>query len=214
MAKAEVERFSLNSRILHWTVFLACAVLTVTGLFLFLPWGGSLAQDSISRVIHRIAAIVLIGSPVIYFFTNPKGSIEFLLEAFKWGKDDFEWLKHAPDYYFGGKSEKMPPQPHINTGQKMWWCVCIMCTIGFAITGLIMWISAANGSNAFFAAVLIHDLCLIIGGAMLIVHVYLGAIHPKMTESFKSMITGKISPGYARGHYGKWFEEEVRGKKE
>ena len=46
---------------------------------------------------------------------------------------------------------------------------------------------------------------------MLVVHVYLGAMHPKMTESLKSMITGKASVEYVQSHHGKWYEERMKG---
>lgn len=35
----------------------------------------------------------------------------------------------------------------------------------------------------------------------------LGTIHPRMSESLRSMITGKVSEEYAKSHYGKWYEE-------
>jgi len=45
---------------------------------------------------------------------------------------------------------------------------------------------------------------------MLIVHAVLGALHPRMSESLRSMITGKVSRSYAKSHYGKWYEEISR----
>jgi len=39
------------------------------------------------------------------------------------------------------------------------------------------------------------------------VHIYMGAIHPIMNESFRSMLDGKISKKYAKSHYGKWYDE-------
>jgi formate dehydrogenase subunit gamma len=40
---------------------------------------------------------------------------------------------------------------------------------------------------------------------------YLGAIHPRMTESLKSMLKGKVSEEYAKSHHGKWYEEISKG---
>ena len=58
----------------------------------------------------------------------------------------------------------------------------------------------------------VHVLCLIVGGSMVLVHAYLGAMHPKMTESLRSMIGGSASVEYVKDHHGKWYEEEVAGK--
>ena len=135
------------------------------------------------------------------------------MDALKWGKDDFKWLKAAPDYYFGGNPKNMPPQEHINTGQKLFWVVCIWSFVLFAISGLIMWVTGTKSSSIFLGAAITHDITLIIGGLMLIVHMYLGTVHPKMTDALRSMVLGKPTVEYAKSHHGKWFEEQ-RGKKE
>lgn len=61
--------------------------------------------------------------------------------------------------------------------------------------------------QAFFSAVFIHDIAFVTVFLMLLVHVYLGIIHPKMTESLRSMWDGKISKSYTKHYYGKWYEE-------
>ena len=212
MTSDEVERFKASTRLLHWTIALAAIVLTITGLFFFVESWGWLAEDGYTRVIHRIAAVVLMSAPVLYFLIHPVNSLKFLGEAFQWGSGDLDWVKAAPDYYFGGEGEDMPPQGHINTGQKLFWLIALLCSVGFIITGLIMWTTGTSDSGAFATAALIHDLCLIVGGSMLLVHVYLGAMHPKMTESLRSMITGRASVDYVKDHHGKWYDEEVLGK--
>ena len=204
----EVERFKLRSRWLHWVIAASALTLGLTGLFLYVPQFGPVAQDSVTRVIHRIAAVIFIGAPALYFLVAPAASLSFLKKVFTWGKEDLEWTKAAPDYYFGGEESKMPPQPEMNTGQKLFALVSVACFIGFLITGIIMWAFKGQvSSGAFNASVFVHDVCFILGGAMLLVHVFLGAIHPRMTESLRSMITGKVSAEYAKSHHGKWYEE-------
>jgi formate dehydrogenase subunit gamma len=44
---------------------------------------------------------------------------------------------------------------------------------------------------------------------MTLVHLYLGAFHPRMTEALKSMIKGTVSVEYAKSHHGKWYKEVV-----
>jgi len=204
----EVERFKSRTRWLHWMVVIAALTLGLTGLFLYVPQLGPVAQDSVTRVIHRIAAVFFVAAPLLYFLVAPAASLSWIKKVFTWGKDDLKWAKAAPDYYFGGDESKMPPQPEMNTGQKLWALVSVLCFTGFLVTGIIMWAFKGQVSAGVFnASVLVHDLCLITGGAMLLVHMYLGAIHPRMTESLRSMITGKVSAEYAKSHHGKWYEE-------
>ena len=213
MAHHEVERFSAGARIFHWVVTIAAIVLAITGLFLWVPAFGSLAEDSYSRIIHRVAAVILVAAPLLFFFSRPGSSLHFVKYIFSWGKDDIAWLKAAPDYYFGGDEKKMPPQGEMNTGQKLWALVAFLSVIGFIVTGSLMWFAKTSiPAELFLWATIIHDLCFIVAGAMTLVHLYLGAIHPRMTESLKSMLKGTVSEEYAKSHHGKWYEEISKGK--
>lgn len=214
MSQHEVEKFKPRSRWLHWVVVMAAFTLAITGLFLYVPQMGAAAQDGYTRIIHRVAAVVFVGAPVLYFLVAPKVSLSFLKKVFSWGKDDLEWLEAAPDYYFGGEESKMPPQPEMNTGQKLFALVSVVCFVGFLVTGILMWVFKGSISpGGFEASVFLHDVFFIVGGAMLLLHIYLGAIHPRMSEALRSMITGKVSAEYAKSHHGKWYAE-VAGEEE
>jgi len=106
----EVEVYRRPTRILHWVHLVSFCILFLTSLVLFIPQLGFLAQDSWTRVIHRIAAAVFIIAPLIYIPMNWKSTKEGVKLAFSWGKDDLDWLKAAPQYYFLGDEAAMPPQ--------------------------------------------------------------------------------------------------------
>jgi len=203
-----VERFKKHTIWFHWAHTAAFFVLIVTGAILFFPGSESVAAGGLTRLIHRIAVVIFAGGPVIYMVFNPKTTLHFVKETLTWGRDDFDWLKAAPLYYFGGPEEKMPPQGHINTGQKMWQLVVLGTGAMFLITGLIMWIFPESVSPAIFQwCVVVHDVAFVLAFTMLLVHIYLGIIHPRMTESLRSMLDGNISAKYAKSHYGKWYDE-------
>jgi formate dehydrogenase subunit gamma len=183
-------------------------VLGLTGLFLYVPQFGPVAQDGITRIFHRIFAVIFILTPIIYLLISPKGTLHFLKETFTWGSDDIKWLKAAPSYYFGGDESKMPPQGEMNTGQKSYAVVVVLGCLGFVITGLILWLAKGSvSSGVFLTTILLHDILFIGVSAFMIVHFYLGVIHPRMTESLRSMITGKASVEYAQSHHGKWYKK-------
>lgn len=208
----EVQRFSSGGRWLHWVVTIAALTLAVTGLFLYVPQFSSLAEGSYSRIIHRVAAVILVAAPLLFFLTRPGRSLHFVKYIFTWGKDDIAWLKAAPDYYFGGDEKKMPPQGEMNSGQKLWALVAFLSVIGFVLTGALMWFAKDSiPAELFLWATIVHDLCFIVGGAMTLVHLYLGAIHPRMPESLKSMLKGKVSVEYAKSHHGKWYNKISEG---
>ena len=209
----EVERYRKPTRILHWIHSGAFVLLFITGLILFIPQLGILAQDSWTRVIHRIAAILFVVMPLIYIPMNWKATMKGIKEAFTWGAADFGWLKAAPRYYFLSDEKVMPPQGHMNSGQKMWWFLVLVFGGIFIISGGIMWFGKEGAPTALLQwMVFIHDISFIVTGAMFFVHVYLSAIHPLMgpmkTGAWNSMMgSGTVSAEYAKSHHGKWYQE-------
>ena len=213
MTHHEVEKYRKPVRLLHWIHAGAFVLLFLTGLVLFIPQLGILAQDSWTRIIHRIGAVIFVVAPLIYLPLNWKSSWKGIGEAFTWGSDDIGWLKAAPRFYFLGDEKAMPPQGHMNTGQKMWWFIAIVFGVIFVITGAIMWFAkTAAPAAALQWMVFIHDVSFIVAGTMLFVHIYLGVLHPLMTESWGAIVGGKISTEYAKTHHAKWYEEVSKGK--
>ena len=209
----EVEKYRKPTRILHWIHAGAFVLLFLTGLVLFIPQLGIIAQDSWTRLIHRIAAVIFVIAPLIYIPMNWKATKRGIKDAFSWGADDIDWLQAAPRYYFLGDEQGMPPQGHMNTGQKMWWFIVIVFGVIFVITGAVMWFAKTTAPAAVLQwMVFVHDIAFIVTGAMLLLHIYLGVIHPLMTESWGAMVRGKMSAEYAKKHHAKWYEEVTTGK--
>ncbi|MFC1916467.1 hypothetical protein ACFLW4_07290, partial [Chloroflexota bacterium] len=83
----------------------------------------------------------------------------------------------------------------------------------FGITGAVMWFAKTTAPPAVLQWMLfVHDITFIVSGAMLFVHIFLGVMHPLMTESWKAMVGGKISAEYAKTHHAKWYEEVTKDK--
>ena len=204
----EVERFKLRARFLHWTIAAIVLLLAITGVFFFVPGWGLAAAGGYSGLIHRIFAVALVGVGLTYAVAFPRSAWSFIKESFSYGRDDIGWARAALGYYFGGDESKMPPQGHINAGQKLW-CLCIIvCGLLLVITGAIMWFFKPNVPPAVFQwSVFVHDLAFIGGTCFFFVHFILGALHPRMSESLRSMWLGKISVKYAKSHYGKWYDK-------
>ncbi len=213
MMDRKVEKYRLAIRILHWVHAGAFVLLFLTGLVLFVPVLGFLAEDSWTRVIHRVGATVFILAPVVYTILDPRAAIRGIKQALTWGQDDIVWLTAAPRYYFLGDEQSMPPQGSMNTSQKMWWFMVLVFGVVFVITGLVMWFGKASVPPSILRwMVFVHDVAFIVTGAMFFVHIYLSVFHPLMNESWASMTGGKISVRYARTHYGKWYQEVSRNK--
>lgn len=213
----EVERYRKPTRILHWIHGGAFIVLFLTGLVLFLPPLGFLAQDSWTRVLHRVAAVIFIVAPLIYIPLNWKATLRGIKDAFTWGVEDLGWMKAAPRYYFLCDEEAMPPQEHMNTGQKMWWLIVLVLGPAFLITGIIMWAFKTVAPPLLLQwMVFLHDVSFIAAGGMFFVHIYMSVVHPMVrplrTGAWSSMARGKVSTEYARSHHGKWYQRMAKNQ--
>jgi formate dehydrogenase subunit gamma len=101
----------------------------------------------------------------------------------------------------------MPPQEHMNTGQKMWWLVVLGAGALMIITGALMWFfKDIISADAFIWSAFLHDAGFIILFAFSLLHVYLSVVHPLMRGVFWSMWNGTISAKYAESHHKKWYD--------
>ena len=205
-----VQKYTKVARIFHWVHTSAFIILVLTGIFLFIPAAGFIAQDSWTRVIHRVAAVLFVVAPLMEIIANPKTAGASIKQAFTWGKDDIEWVKALPRYYFLNDESAMPPQNEMNTGQKMWLTVLLIMGPIFVITGILMWFFKDTLPPGVFQwCVFVHDVAFIATFVFLLIHVYLGVIHPLMRThggSFRAMVDGKVTVEYAKSHHGKWYD--------
>jgi formate dehydrogenase subunit gamma len=211
----DIERFRKPTRVLHWTHVCAFLTLFLTGLILWVPVFSLLAVGSWTRVIHRVAAVVFIVAPLIYLPLNWKASWEGIKSAFTWTSEDVQWWESTPLTYLFNKKLVLPPQEHLNSGQKLWWLMTIVFGIIFVSTGLITWAFKTTAPLALLQVAHIgHDLAFIATGVMLFVHIYLSAfaplVVPGVTGLWCAMSQGKVTCEYARKSHSKWYKRALR----
>ncbi len=217
---ADIERYRKPTRVLHWVHAGAFVVLFLTGLILFVTPLSILAVGSWTRLIHRIAAAVFVVAPAIYMPLNWEATWSSIKRAFIWRGKDVQWFKVAPLNYLLDRKLVIPPQEHMNSGQKLWWLMVIVFGPIFLVTGVINWFFAPVVPSAVVSwAHIFHNISFIATGTMLFIHIYLSVLDPLVIPgiscSFSAMATGKVTESYARTHHPKWYEEVcARAEKE
>ncbi|HFB52685.1 MAG TPA: hypothetical protein ENJ48_03220, partial [Anaerolineae bacterium] len=134
-----VPRYRLTQRIWHWLFTLAFLVLLFSGLALFIPAVSVWTASETGRLVHRIAAVVLIVTPILYAITDWQGFSQLIHDSFTYDADDMAWFKHFIPYVFG-KAKNLPPQGRINAGEKIHHASIIVGIVVIAISGLILWL--------------------------------------------------------------------------
>lgn len=198
MAVRYVKRHGLPSRVLHWAVAVSCAVLVLSGLGLYdgnfrilLQFFGGGAR---AIWVHGVAGAVFAATSILL-------SLLHLPHTLSFDADDVRWLQSFGGYL--SRNAEEPPMGKFNTGQKLFDLVSLGCTIGFAVTGWILWNRAAYGPEAIASALSWHSLLFVVLATFLVVHVYLGTIGNPGTLS--GMLWGEVSEAWARKHAPKWL---------
>ena len=212
-----IQRQSVYARSLHWIHTIACLSLYVTGLILFIPSvaaavGVSTVQGA--RMIHRVMAAIFIVAPLVSMVIQPKG-FKHVLQGwfFKWDDKDKEFMKKFLPYLLLGGKEHMPDQKYMKSGQAVADLGVVFFSILIALSGVILvWPAFFGGGALVQWGLLIHDGVMILLGAMLIAHIYIGAgIFQPYKGSGRLMFgDGKISEADALYHWGTWAREEIR----
>ncbi|MBN2099225.1 MAG: cytochrome b/b6 domain-containing protein [Dehalococcoidia bacterium] len=141
-----------NRRVFHWTVAVAFFVLALSGLILYTPAFSTLAADSWTRIVHRVAAVLLASIVVVHAVTNRRAA-----QA---------WLRDAAFWTAGPSANPDPWKRRHKT----------LIAVGvalLAVTGFIQWfLKDALPRDAFFPFVMVHDILFFSAVIVLLFHVY------------------------------------------
>jgi formate dehydrogenase subunit gamma len=218
MEKRIIPVFSTTQRFVHWLIVVAFSLLVLTGMVLYVPQLGPLAQGEagmLLRQLHRWGVICAVLATLTYIIFDFRGLVASMTEIFTWGKDDVGWLRAAPTYYFFGDESDMPPQSKFNTGQKLWYLIVVIGGLGLFITGLLMWFGKGFVPRWLFQwSVFFHDLFAIAMSAFFLVHFYLAVAHPLMRAGLDAMRFGFFPEVYVMRHHAKWYRAKWYGMHE
>jgi len=149
----KTETTARTGRRYHWVVAAAFFALLVTGSIILVPALAGLAAGGWSRLVHRVAAAVLAGTPLIYAVTNPRAAGQWIRAAFDWRRG------------------RLPSNPDAwkDRHRRL---VAVGFTL-FAISGALQWFFRGFiSADAFQAARLAHDIAFYGALIVLLFHLY------------------------------------------
>lgn len=207
MRKVYIERHSRSMRGNHWAVAIMFFLAGLSGFALFHPslffftrlFGGPMWD----RILHPWLGIVMFLLFLVMFFAGVKANA--------WRKEDSEWLGKVGALIGNADTSQMPKVGKFNAGQKLVFWLAAISLVVLLLTGITFW-------QAWFAddfsiplqrvAVVLHAIAAFVFVLTILVHIY-AAIWVKGT--FRAMIRGNVSAGWAKHNHPKWYEEQIRG---
>lgn len=212
MAEPRVKRFNWTQRALHWSHSITFFMLLATGIILLVRQVGELVGHHLLILqIHEYTSVFYITGPLLWLVLGDRRSLLRDLRQFdEWDEDDVEWLKES--LRKGPSALDLPPQGRFNAGQKLNGILTIAATVGFIVTGLILWrvswlpswLKTDSVSNN---AVFLHELLTYASIGLVAGHIYLAGIARATRPSITAILDGTVPISYARAHHPKWAAE-------
>ncbi len=198
--EGNVVRYATVTRINHWITAICFVLLTLSGLSMFHPiffflsslFGGG----QWTRAVHPWIGIVLVLSYA--------GLVLQFWRENLWNQDDTAWVRKF-DRILENEEEGVPEVGRFNAGQKfVFWAMALLIPV-LLFTGLVIWEVYFGSFTPLVVqrvAILIHSLAAIAAILVWIVHVYAGIW---VRGSFRAMMRGDVTPGWAWRHHRKWL---------
>ncbi|MDF2629035.1 MAG: formate dehydrogenase gamma subunit [Symbiobacteriaceae bacterium] len=219
-SKVKIKKFSRAQVVFHWVYGSSWFLLMLTGMsFLWRPDPGAAAvglgpllQGTVGqsfRLVHRVAAIGLMASPLTWLVGDFRSLWPDLKELLRFGINDARYMLIAPLHYTFGKPA-LPPQGKYNGGHKVNFYVVVLTFIGFVSSGLLMWFGrGAVPDGTFHMAQIVHSTSFWLGAIMTALHIYLTAVHPFTRRALSAMTQGFVELNYAKAEHKVWVEKEI-----
>jgi formate dehydrogenase subunit gamma len=216
MAEPRILRFNRTQRALHWSHSITFFLLLATGIVLWVtPIGELFGHHLLLLQIHEYTAIFYISGPLLWLLLGNRRSLLRDVKTFdEWDDDDVAWLKQSLRQ--GPSAPDLPPQGRFNAGQKLNGILTIAATVGFIVTGVIVWrppyisphlpswlFSDTISNNAVF----LHQILTIVSIPLVLGHIYLAAIARATRPALSALLDGTVPLSYAREHHAKWAAE-------
>jgi formate dehydrogenase subunit gamma len=196
----EIVRHRLRSRVLHWTVSVTFFGCLLTGMPVWTPVFGWMANLfgglSVCRVLHPWLGLAFFVSVVVM---TMDWQSEMKLDRSKkgwWGPALFHYLKWELEDQNAGK---------YNEGQKFYFWTVGLGALGLLVSGLVMWFPASFAALVRELAFVLHDIAFILFAVAVVFHIYLSTSAEPGT--FRSMTRGTVTRKWARLHHPRWFRE-------
>jgi len=197
-----IPRYRPMQRAAHWLFTLVFFVLLFSGLALFVPAVSVWAASTTGRLVHRIAAVVLMLTPVFYFLTDREGLAQLVKDSFFYDQDDRAWFRRFVPYVFGN-ARNLPPQGRINAGEKLHHAAIIIGFLVISITGLMLWFWETIPAALRLVTLLVHDAAMAALALLTIGHVFFVFVY----GAFSGMWKGYVTERYARLEHPKWLAQ-------
>ena len=199
-----LHRFDARERTVHWLFALFFILLLLSGLGLWLPPGSNPVLDhrDVVRTVHLDAALGLLATVIPAL---SKGApLNALWQQVQWfDRDDWLWLRRfaIPKVL---RRTPLPPQGRFNAGQKLNTIAIAAATVGFVVTGALMWQGEHLPTSLSEAADTWHLWLMALVIPLIAGHLVLSLLLPSTRPAMRGILFGSVRADFAARRHARW----------
>lgn len=198
---ADVARYNLAERVVHWVVGVTFVALMLSGLALAYPrlawlsvlFGGGQGM----RVLHPWIGVAFTVGTVVMLAMWAQG---MLFDA-----TDRAWLGRLREYARTGHTGL--DIGRWNSGQKGYFWFALLFGVVLLVSGLPLWFPSIAGTGIRQWSRLIHHAAFLLMVGGFIIHVLLSAF--LFPGTMAGMISGRVTRAWAAWHHPRWYRQQV-----
>lgn len=202
----EIVRHRRATRLIHWAVALTFFVCLISGMPIWSPMFGWMANLmgglDVARLIHPYAGVAFfIASLFQYFHWLPDMHFE---------KGEEGWMGPKLLAYMRWETPSGEGEGKYNGGQKVFFYMVNLAAVGLLLTGIPMWFPLKFDPLLRQICILLHDITFILFFVSIVGHIYLGSAAEPGT--FRAMTRGTVTKAWAKFHHPGWYKKVTGGK--
>lgn len=198
----EIVRHRLASRVIHWGVALFFTMALLSGLPIWSPVFGWMADLfgglQVCRWLHAWSGIAFAVMTVVMV-------VHWIKEMYF---DEYDKKFNVIEYMkFSGED---PNVGKYNAGQKFFFWIAPVLMLVVLLSGIPLWWPTKFGWGLRQVCIVVHDIGFISWFFAIVGHIYLGTAAEPGT--FRAMTRGTVTRAWAKLHHPRWFKEVTGGR--
>lgn len=196
---AEIRRYSLFERILHWFTALTFIYLLLSGFALAYPrmaWlYNVLGGGQTVRWLHPVVGVAFTAAAVVMLLVWSREMLPT--------KTDRAWVRNLGTYVKTGHTGLDIGK--YNAGQKGYFWFAVVTAVLKLLTGIPLWFPDMASLGFLQVMRVSHHVLFLLALAGFIVHVYMSTA--MLPGTMASMTSGRVTRAWAAHHHPAWFRE-------
>jgi formate dehydrogenase subunit gamma len=198
---AEITRYNLIERVVHWEVAITFIALMLSGMALAYPrlaWlSGLFGGGQTMRAAHPWIGVAF--------------SAGVLAMVIAWARDmlfrhgDGAWARRLGRYSVEGHAGV--DVGRFNAGQKGYYWVVVALGVILLASGIPLWYPSLTTAGWRQWARLVHNAAFLVMVGGFIIHVYMSTV--MLPGTMSGMTSGKVTRRWAAWHHPRWFREQT-----